>query len=91
MYHKLNPRYEILYIIYLYNTLFRGQTRPSKQCKSLIDVLILTGWFLVVLGQYRVVLVDTFCYWVITGWYWMVLGATGSVWCSTGLVLDGTG
>ena len=38
-----------------------------------------TGWYLVVLGQYRGVLVDTWWYWVSIGRYWLTLGGTGSV------------
>ena len=37
------------------------------------------GWYLVVLGQYGVVLVGTWWYWVIIGWYWLKHYGTGSV------------
>ena len=51
-----------------------------------------TGWYLVVLGQYGVELVDTWWCWVSRRRYWLVLGGTGSVWDGTGLlVLGGTG
>ena len=66
------------------------ETRPGKQCKSLIDVMIFTGWFLVVLGQYRVVLVDIWCYWVSTEQCWLVLVVLGQynlVYSVTGLVM----
>ena len=33
-----------------------------------------TGWYLVVLGQYRVVMFVTWWYWVSIGQNWMVLG-----------------
>ena len=33
-----------------------------------------TGWYLVVLGQYRVVMFVTWWYWVSIGRNWMVLG-----------------
>ena len=33
-----------------------------------------TGWYLVVLGQYRAVMVGTWWYWVIKGQHWAVLG-----------------
>ena len=33
-----------------------------------------TGWYFVVLGQYRAVLVGTWYYWVIKGQCWVVLG-----------------
>ena len=38
-----------------------------------------TGWYLVVLGQYRAVLVDISWHWVTLGRYWLELGGTGSV------------
>ena len=43
-----------------------------------------TEWYLVILGQYRVVLVDICWYWVSTGRYWLVLGGIGSVERGTG-------
>ena len=46
-----------------------------------------TGWYLVVLGQYGVVLVGTWWNWVSIGQYWLVLGGTGSVWGGTGWYL----
>ena len=52
-----------------------------------------SGWYLVVLGHYRVVLVETLWYWVSIGRNWLELGGTKSVW-SRGWywsVLDGTG
>ena len=56
----MNEEVVIIFFFLLQNSHkeLSNKTRPSKQCKSLIDVLILTGWFLVVLGQYGVVLVD---------------------------------
>ena len=60
-----------------------------------------TGWYLVVLGQYRAVQVDIWCWWVSmkrnwlihdnTGQYWLVFGGW---WVSMGrywLVFGGTG
>ena len=59
-----------------------------------------TGWYLVVLGHYRVVLVETLQYWVSIGrnWVsrwrnWLEIGGTESVW-SRGWywsVIDGAG
>ena len=46
-----------------------------------------TGWYLVVLGQYGAVLVDTKGYSVIRRQYWLVLVGTGSVWGGTGWFL----
>ena len=46
-----------------------------------------SGWYLVVLGHYRVVLVETLRYWVSTGQYWLVLDGTGSVEGGTGRYL----
>ena len=42
-----------------------------------------TGWYLVVQGQYRAVMVGTWWNWDSMGRYWPVLGVTGSVWGST--------
>ena len=50
-----------------------------------------TGWYSMVLGQYKAVLVGTWRYWVSMERYWLVLGDTGSVWGVTGwylVVLD---
>ena len=44
-----------------------------------------------VLGQYRVVLIDIRWYWVSTGQCWSVLGGTGSVEGGTDSVEGGTG
>ena len=38
-----------------------------------------TGWYLVVLGQKKVILVDTGWYWVSMGLYLLVHGGNGSV------------
>ena len=56
-----------------------------------------TGWYLLLLGQYRVVRVDILCYWVSmkrnwlihdnTGRYWLVFGGDGSVWGGIGWYL----
>ena len=56
-----------------------------------------TGWYLVVLGQYRAVRVDILCYWVSmkrnwlihdnTGRYWLVFGGDRSVWGGNGWYL----
>ena len=43
-----------------------------------------SDWYLVVLGHYRVVLVETLWYWVSMGRYWLVLGDTGLVLGATG-------
>ena len=37
-----------------------------------------TGWYLVVLGQYRSVLIDTWWYWVNMERYWLIYDGTGS-------------
>ena len=50
-----------------------------------------TGWYLVVLGQYRAVLVGNFWNWDSIGRYWLVLGGTGTVWGSTGSLRGGIG
>ena len=50
-----------------------------------------TGLYMMVLGQYRSVLVDTWWYWVSMEWYWLIYDGTGSVWGDTWLyfvVLD---
>ena len=46
-----------------------------------------TGWYLVVLGQYGALLVGTWWYWVSIGRYWLVLCGTGTVWGSAGRYL----
>ena len=46
-----------------------------------------TGWYLVVLGQYRLVLIDTWWYWVNMERYWLIYDGTGSVEGSTGRYL----
>ena len=38
-----------------------------------------TGWYLVVLGQYRAVLVGTWVYWVSITWYCLVFSVAGVV------------
>ena len=40
-------------------------------------------WYLVVLGQKKVVLVDTCWYWVSRRQYCLGLGGTGPAWCGT--------
>ena len=42
-----------------------------------------TGWYLVVLGQYRSVLIDTWWYWVNMERYWLIYDGTGSAEGST--------
>ena len=42
------------------------------------------GWFLVILGQYRALLVGTWWYWVSRRRCWLILGGAGSVWGNTG-------
>ena len=37
-----------------------------------------TGWYLVVLGQYRAVRVDIRCYWVIMKRNWLIPGVSGN-------------
>ena len=49
------------------------------------------GWYLVVLGQYRAVLVGTWWNWDSMRRYWLVLGGYGSVWGSTGSLWGGIG
>ena len=49
------------------------------------------GWYSMVLGQWKVVLVGTWWYWVIIGWYWFKHYGTGSVLGGTGSVDGGTG
>ena len=46
-----------------------------------------TGWYLVVLGQFGAIIVDTWWHWVSIGRYWLVLGDIGSVWDGTGWYL----
>ena len=46
-----------------------------------------TVWYLVVLGQYRLVLVDTWWYWVSMKRYWLIFDGTGSVEGGTGWYL----
>ena len=43
-----------------------------------------TGWYLVVLGQYRSVLIDTWWYWVNMERDWLIHDGTWSVEGSTG-------
>ena len=38
-----------------------------------------SGWYLVLLGQYMAVMVDTCWYWVSMGLYLLELGGSGSV------------
>ena len=42
-----------------------------------------TGQFMMVLGQYRSVLVDTLWYWFGIERYWLMYDGTGSVWVNT--------
>ena len=42
------------------------------------------GWYLVVLGQFRAVVVDTWWYWISMGQYLLILGGTRSVEGRTG-------
>ena len=46
-----------------------------------------SGWYLVVLGQYRAVLVGSWWFWVSIGWYWLIYDGTGSVEGRTGWYL----
>ena len=46
-----------------------------------------TGWYLMVLGQWKAVLVGTWWYWVSMERYWLVLDGTGSVEGGTGWYL----
>ena len=46
-----------------------------------------TIWYLMVLGQCKVIWVDTWWYLVSMRRYWLILGGTGSVWGSTGWYL----
>ena len=41
------------------------------------------GQYLMILGQYRSVLVDSLWYWVSIERYWLVYDGTGSVWVNT--------
>ena len=43
-----------------------------------------SGWYLVVMGQEKAVLVNTLWYSVSIGWYWFILYGNGSVWSGTG-------
>ena len=45
-----------------------------------------TGWYLMVLGQYGVILVVTRWYWVSITWYWLVLLGIGWYWVNKGLL-----
>ena len=42
-----------------------------------------TGRYMMVLGQDRLVLVDTWWYWVSMERYWFIYDGTGSVWVNT--------
>ena len=42
-----------------------------------------TVLYMMVLGQYRSVLVDTWWYWVSIERYWLIYDGTGSVWVNT--------
>ena len=42
-----------------------------------------TGQYMMVLGQYRSVLVDTLWYWVSIERYWLIYDGTGSEWVNT--------
>ena len=42
-----------------------------------------TGRYMMVLGQYRLVLFDTLWYWVSIERYWLIYDGTGSVWVNT--------
>ena len=46
-----------------------------------------TGWYLVVLGQYRSVLIDTWYYCVTMERYWLIYDGTGSAEGGTGWYL----
>ena len=46
-----------------------------------------TGLYLMVLGQWKAVLVGTWLYRVDRRWHWLVLCDTGSVWGGTGWYL----
>ena len=46
-----------------------------------------TGQYMMVLGQYRSVLVDTLWHWVRMERYWFIYVGTGSVWVNTCLYL----
>ena len=39
----------------------------------------ITGWYLMVLGQYGAILVVTWWYFVSITWYWFVLSGTGLI------------
>ena len=43
-----------------------------------------TGWFLVILGQYRAFLIGTWRCWVSRRRCWLIFGGAGSVWGGTG-------
>ena len=38
-----------------------------------------TGWYLMVLGQWKAVLVGTWWYWVSVEWYWLIYDGAVSV------------
>ena len=48
-----------------------------------------TGWYLVVLGQLKALVVGTWWTWDSVGRFWLVLGCIGSVWGSTGSLWGG--
>ena len=81
---------------------WRHETRPSKQCKSLIWIMILGFLCFNLLQNFSrgtIVVrdivardlvardIDIWWYWVNIGRYWLVFGGTGSVWGSTGWYL----
>ena len=45
----------------------------------MIVIVVAVGCYLVLLGQYGMVLAGTWLYWVSMGRHWLVLGGTGSV------------
>ena len=42
-----------------------------------------TGWYMMVLVQYKAVPVSTWWYWVRRRWYWLIHDGSGPVWGST--------
>ena len=61
-----------------------SQTRPRVNCAGVCNpqattVYVGTGWYLVVPGQYGVVLVGTWRYWVSGRRHWLIYDDTGSV------------
>ena len=59
--------------------LSRGTIVTWNNCPECVARDIEGHWYMMVLGQYRVVLAGIWWYWVSMGQYWLLLGDIGSV------------